>query len=32
VYKENEFSTTAAIQDVSDYTLASFLMENKVPL
>jgi hypothetical protein len=32
VYKENEFSTSAAIQDVSDYTLASFLMENKVPL
>jgi hypothetical protein len=32
VYKENDFSAGAAIKDVSDFTLATYLMENKVSL
>jgi hypothetical protein len=32
VYKENDFSTGTAIKDVGDFTLATYLMENKVSL
>jgi hypothetical protein len=32
VYQEDKFSAEATIQDVSDYTLATYLMENKVGL
>jgi hypothetical protein len=32
VYKEDDFSAITAIKDASDFTLATYLMENKVPL
>jgi hypothetical protein len=32
MYREDEFSVTTAIRDASDFTLATFLMENKVAL